>query len=131
MRRTCLLAYTVWQVPLKNLLRNIDEDGKYITTAFLLNLPLLIKSKKINEFIDKFNEHIRQILKQKYRDRQINVNFDNYAALPKKKSNSSIIRYVKNDPEKIWKVILKPYQDSEVLMTDEEEIIPRKINKRS
>ena len=119
----------VWQVPLKNLLRNIDEDGKFITTAFLLNLPLLIKSKKINEFIDKFNEHIRQILKQKYRDRQINVNFDNYAALPKKKSNSSIIRYVKNDPEKIWKVILKPYQDSGG--SDEEEIIPRKISKRS
>ena len=63
-------------------IRNIDEDGKFISTAFLLNLPIIIKVKNYSEFIDKFNEIIRQILIQKYIGRDTKVTFDDYKVFP-------------------------------------------------
>jgi hypothetical protein len=75
-------------------IRNIDEDGKFISAAFLLNLPLMTKCEFIAEFIEKFNKKIRQILQEKYTGRNINVNFDNYKAIPKEYAKSTIMRYV-------------------------------------
>jgi hypothetical protein len=71
-------------------IRNIDEDGKFISAAFLSNLPIMIKSS--DEFVEKFNEKIRHILKRKYSDRSINIDFDNYNAIPKKRC--TIMQYV-------------------------------------
>ena len=71
-------------------IRNIDEDGKFICGAFFLNLPIMIKS--CDEFIIKFNDKIRQILKQKYTGRNLNVDFENYKAIPNKRC--TIMRYV-------------------------------------
>ena len=59
-------------------MRNIDEDGIFLASSFLLNLPLLIKCQHYYEVIDNFNDRIREILKQKYIGRNVNVNFDTY-----------------------------------------------------
>ena len=99
----------------------MDEDGRFIASAFLLNLPRMRIASNVKDLIDKFNENIRNILKQKYLGRQINVNFETYNAI--KSRQSRIFRYIRCDLEKVWDGILKKYQDSVVHLTEDEEYI--------
>ena len=74
------------------------------------------KARNVEDFIVKFNENIRNVLKQKYVGRQINVNFDTYKAIPNGRQ-TSVFRYIRGDLEKVWDRILQKYNGSEVSIT--------------